>query len=31
VTPAHLIAAIITEKGLIQPVSAERIRRVLAT
>src|SRR5205085_11941358 len=30
VTPAHLIAGIITEKGLLQPVDAENIRRVLA-
>jgi methylthioribose-1-phosphate isomerase len=29
VTPAHLIEAIITEKGLIRPVEAEAIRRVL--
>jgi methylthioribose-1-phosphate isomerase len=29
VTPAELIAAIITEKGLIQPVTAANIRRVL--
>jgi methylthioribose-1-phosphate isomerase len=29
VTPAYLIAAIITEKGLIQPVTAEQIRAVL--
>jgi methylthioribose-1-phosphate isomerase len=26
VTPAHLIAAIITEKGLIRPVNADTIR-----
>src|SRR5206468_12774169 len=30
VTPARLITGIITEKGLIQPVSAERIRHTLA-
>ena len=30
VTPATLIAAIITEKGLIRPVAAERIRAVLS-
>ena len=29
VTPAHLIAGIITEKGLIQPVTAETIRETL--
>ncbi len=29
VTPAELISAIITEKGLIEPVNAERIREVL--
>ncbi len=29
VTPAHLIAGIITERGLIQPVTAETIRAVL--
>jgi methylthioribose-1-phosphate isomerase len=29
VTPARLIAGIITEKGLIQPVAAETIRRVI--
>lgn len=29
VTPAHLIAGIITEKGLISPVSAESIRKAL--
>src|SRR5262249_52462557 len=29
VTPAHLIAGIITEKGLIQPVDAKTIRHVL--
>ena len=29
VTPARLIAGIITEKGIIQPVTAERIREVL--
>jgi len=29
VTPAHLIAAIITEKGLIQPVNEENIRRTI--
>src|SRR5436190_11582436 len=29
VTPRHLITAIVTEKGLIQPVDAENIRRVL--
>jgi methylthioribose-1-phosphate isomerase len=31
VTPARLIAGIITEKGLIQPVTAERIRVVLGS
>jgi len=31
VTPAQLIKAVITERGLIQPVTAERIRAVLAT
>jgi methylthioribose-1-phosphate isomerase len=30
VTPARLIAGIVTEKGLIQPVTAERIREVLS-
>jgi methylthioribose-1-phosphate isomerase len=30
VTPAGLIAAIVTEKGLIRPVTAENIRRALA-
>jgi methylthioribose-1-phosphate isomerase len=30
VTPAHLIAGIITERGLIQPVSAEMIRVTIA-
>jgi methylthioribose-1-phosphate isomerase len=29
VTPAHLITAIITEKGLIRPVNAENIRKLL--
>ena len=29
VTPAHLIAGIITEKGMIQPVTAEKIQAVL--
>jgi methylthioribose-1-phosphate isomerase len=29
VTPAHLIAAIVTERGLIRPVSPERIAQVL--
>src|SRR5262249_15279134 len=31
VTPHHLITALITEKGLIQPVNAENIRRVLCS
>jgi methylthioribose-1-phosphate isomerase len=31
VTPAHLIAGIITEKGLIQPVEAASIRAVIGT
>jgi methylthioribose-1-phosphate isomerase len=31
VTPAHLIAAIITEKGLIRPVNAQAIRTVIGT
>jgi methylthioribose-1-phosphate isomerase len=30
VTPAHLIAGIITEKGLIRPVNAETIRKTIA-
>ncbi len=30
VTPAELIAAIITEKGLIQPVNAENVQSMLA-
>ncbi len=30
VTPAHLVRAIITDKGLVQPVTSERIKRVLA-
>jgi methylthioribose-1-phosphate isomerase len=29
VTPAHLIAGIVTEKGLIQPVDADSIRRMI--
>jgi methylthioribose-1-phosphate isomerase len=29
VTPAHLIAAIITEKGLVRPVNAENVRNVV--
>ena len=29
VTPAHLITAIITERGLIQPVTKEEVRRVI--
>jgi methylthioribose-1-phosphate isomerase len=31
VTPASLITAIITEKGLIQPVTTENVRQMLAT
>jgi len=30
VTPAHLITAIITEKGMIRPVNADTIRATLA-
>ena len=30
VTPARFIAAIVTERGIVQPVSAERIREVVA-
>src|SRR5262249_54929632 len=29
VTPHHLIPAIVTEKGLVRPVSADNVRRVL--
>ncbi len=31
VTPAHLIAAIITENGLVQPVNADSIRKLVKT